>query len=73
MLVFDWGGLNAENLPLEVIEKLHESMCDYQLNSVEELYLLIWFSGDDSEVFEWNPIRSGKHTAEEVCFSPRRK
>ena len=73
VLVFDWDGLNAHGLPTEVIAELHKSLCKYQMNSTEEHYLLIWFSGAQSEVFEWAPIRTGMHSAKEVRFSPRQK
>jgi hypothetical protein len=72
VLVFDWDGLNAKQLPSEIVAKLHESMCQYRMNSTSEHYLLIWFSGSQSTVFEWKPIREGKHTKEQVVFSPRR-
>lgn len=71
VLVFEWDGLNDDHLPSEVLAKLRERMCRYQLNSPSEHYLLIWFSGAESEVFEWSPTQTGSH--KEVRFARRAK
>jgi hypothetical protein len=73
ILIFDWKGLNSKRLPREVEKELHTSMCKYQMNLLSEHYLLIWFSWSEFEVFEWKPLRTGKHSPEEVIFSPWNK
>ena len=73
VFIFDWDGLNARKLPPKIVQRLRDSMCEYQMNSTSEHYVLIWFSGPYSEVFEWRPIRTGKHSPRELTFSPWKK
>ncbi len=73
VLVFDWEGLDSQRLPRKLEQRLRVSMCGYQMNSLDEHYLLIWFSGSDSRVFEWKPLRREKHSPKDVTFRPRRK
>ena len=70
ILIFDWAGLNPKQLPAEVVDRLHESMFDFQINSASEHYLFIWFEGAKSEVFEWKPAHDGKQSKGEIVFSP---
>jgi hypothetical protein len=74
VLVFDWDGLNTDQLPREVENVLRERLSSYQMYSASEHYLFVWFEREQSEVFEWKPTKqTGQYSANEVQFSPRRK
>jgi hypothetical protein len=73
VLIFDWDGLNADHLPRDVENMLHDRLCKYQMHSPSEHYFLVWFEKEESEVFEWKPKHTGQHLPNEVKFLPRRK